>query len=147
MASLKGNYTVAYSSFEPVRAVPVSSLDELHTGDHILYRPSDGYHSALITGVPKNGDVRVITKSFNSPVNETTLQFSSLPHLHKVQYTSCQYSGKEAVQRARSGGHRYPDSHGLVSWAKTGVKHSLSTVIKELEGVRYNNIIILLFER
>ena len=129
---------------EPVKAVRVSSPDELHTGDHILYQDThsgDGYHSALVASEPEDGRLRFITKeSFMSHAREETSQFFSLPHLRKVQYTPCQYSGEEAVQRARSGGPRYSDSHKLVSWAKTGVKHSLSTIIEELKGVCYNYI-------
>ena len=127
----------------------VCSLDELHTGDHILYQhPNnhDGYRSALVASEPEDGRLTFITcreESFMSPLREeTTLQFSSLRHLDKVQYTSCQYSGEQAVQRARSGGTHYFDSHKLVSWAKTGVEHSLSTIIEELnKGVCCNCIV------
>ena len=123
-----------------VGAVPVTSPDKLHTGDHILYQDTDspdGYCSALVTSEPEDGRLTVITIYFTSHAREeTTLQFSSLPHLHKVQYTRCLYSGEEAVQRARSEPLRYySDSHELVSWAKTGVRHSLSTIIEELKGV------------
>ena len=117
----------------------VSSLDELHTGDHILYQDTDSpdrYRSALVASEPEDGCFIVITKDYLSNTSEETLQFSSLPHLHKVQYTCCQYSGEEAVQRARCGGPRYySDSHELVSRAKTGVEHSLNTIIEELKGV------------
>ena len=124
-----------------IRAVPVSSLDELHTGDHILYQDADsqdGYRSALVASEPEDGRLGVITKeSFTSTVIEEALQFSSLPHLRKVQYSPCHYSGEEAIQRARSRGPRYvySGSHELGSWAKTGVKRSLSAIIEEHEGV------------
>ena len=123
---------------KPVKAVPVSSPDELHTGDHILYKDTysrDGYRSALVASEPEHGRFRVITTVVRNPASGEALQFSSLPRLHKVQYTPCQYSGEEAVQRARSGPPRYSNIHELVSLAKTGVKHSLDTIIEELEGV------------
>ena len=119
--------------------MPVSSPDELHTGDHILYQDSHsqvGYRSALVASEPEDGRLGVITRDFLSPaLRQKTLQFSSLPHLHKVQYTRCLYSGEQAVQQARSEPPRYCDSHELASLAKTGVKHSLSTIIGELKGV------------
>ena len=127
--------------------MPVSSPDELHTGDHILYQDPVcfvGYTSALVASEPGGGWLRVITDDFMYGAREETLQFSSLPHLHKVQYTSCQYSGKQAVLRARdrSGESRCSGSHYLVSLAKTGVKHSLSTIIEELKGVCYSVVVM-----
>ena len=131
---------------EPVTAVQVSSPDELHIGDQILYQDADsrdGYRSALVASEPEDGRLRVITRDVRNYVrSEETLQFSSLPHLHKVQYTCCQYSGEEAVQQARSGELCYYDSHELVSLVKTGVKHSLSTIIEELKGVCYSAVMM-----
>ena len=123
---------------KPMRAVPVSSPDELHIGDHIIYHSADSwsidraYGSALVTCEPEHGRLSIITESV---LREETVHFSSLCHLRKVQYTRCLYSGERAVQRARGRWNYHTSSHGLVSWAKTGVSHSLSTIVGEFEGV------------
>ena len=135
---------------EQVGAVLVSSPDELHTGDHVLYPnphmewSGDKVCSALFVNMPEDGRLRVITADYYMDVaREEIHQFSSLAPLHKVQYASCLYSVDEAVQRARSGRpHHYRDSHMFVSWVKTGREHFRDTIIAEVEGVWCSAVIM-----
>ena len=111
----------------------VSSPDELHSGDHVVYQAtvflgSDGYRSALVLSEPEHDLVKLATNTLSGEISQKAVQFSSLRHLQKVQYTPCLYSGEQAVQRARGRELCY-SMHEFVSLIKTGVTHSDRTIL------------------
>lgn len=129
----------------PLCAHP-TAVSDLEKGNHIVYlvskppyRPS--YHSALVLGVSKSS-LKIIANGQNG-VTKENLSFTSTANkqLLKVEYTTCCYSRKKAVYRAKwrlKGGenHYHPlfnNSHFFVTWCKTGKQYPMTNIIKSLQ--------------
>lgn len=130
-------------SGNPMYPSPIKYPTELRQGDHILFQTTEPpfrpiYQSALVVGGEKEC-VDIISYS-RAGIYEDSVQFNTLRHLHRVEYTRCRYSTKESVSRARwrvqSGEDHYHalynNSHFLATWAKTGNECLLYDVISSL---------------
>jgi len=123
----------------PLYHVPVSKISDLQPGDHILYQVCRApyracYRSALVVTV-EEADIYVVMNSSDG-VKEEQLKYSK--HLYKVNYSHCNYTNDEAIQRAKQRFSEkcyhclYNNSHHFVTLAKTGRENPLTEIIESL---------------
>ncbi len=121
----------------------VTSKDNIQCGDHILflvteppYRPK--FRSALVVGV---GEHFEIIMNSEEGVQKTFVPFHVLKKLHKIVYSSQQYSELKVLERAESrlkSNEKYyhvlnNNSHFFVTWCVTGREYSLIDILRTLE--------------
>lgn len=126
-------------------SAPIAYPTELNTGDHILFQEEKSadpplrplFQSALVTGPGDEKRIIKIISYSRGGIYEDDVDFDTLKSLHKVEYTSCRYSAKKSVSRARwrlkAGEDHYHtlfnNSHFFVTCAKTGNEYLLYDII------------------
>jgi hypothetical protein len=131
----------------PILPRSVGDPRELNIGDHILieqtssqYRKS--FSSALVyEAVDKLALCPiVITNDYEAGVivREIPTDKFQTCNIHRVEYSSCRYSGEESCKRAMSRINENDynplcnNSHHFVSWCKTGREYPLTDIVRTL---------------
>ena len=142
---------------KPLIPLPITDITKLSPGDHVLYRiGEDKYRYDFRSGMVSDIDLKeeklsIITLTAKG-CKEEKFCFSAFPHLHRVEYSPCSFSAKDAISRAH---HRRDindqlynplnnNGHHFVTNAKTGQEYSLNDMILGLK-MQGKNLIISSF--
>ena len=136
---------------QPRQAKRISNVNELNSGDHILYNTkkylmagfrTSYYYSALVVNVDEQcSKIEIIMNETKGGVVQKAITLDELHSLYKVVYSHCQFDEEESLCRARKcmdENYHHPlcnNSHHFVSRCKTGQEYPLADILMNLEKV------------